>query len=376
MMDFDSDMMDFPLLLAFIHAYNHSRVRRKVLKQALVAPNLSPWMHLLHNGHDDSFIEITGFDYEAFNSLTNYLFENDIMAERGRGNTWVLDKPSRVGLVLLYLNSKLFLKHFCLIFGITPSACQRCVNDMLDLVADRLATHPQARIRFPGPAEKAMYAAMVEQREPSVTDVIGFIDGCSIPVMCTSEPNEQNAYYNGYHCDTMINNVFFFAPTGKIDYACYNCPGSWHDSTVSLPLKATVLRKLGQYKICVDQGFPRGGELYDKFVGPLSFRQRQALDPTCKRNILIRNAKYVSLRQASEWGMRALQGSFGRLKARLTADRHRRHTVVKSILLLHNYRTDCMGINQIATVFNPHYQRVINIDGYDRIARYFPNIDE
>ncbi len=137
-----------------------------------------------------------------------------------------------------------------------------------------------------------------------------------------------------------------------------------------------MIRKLGEYKICVDKGFPRSGELYDKFVGPLSLKQRRALHPTCKRNILKRNAKYVSLRQASEWGMRALQGSFSRLKSRLSSDSHRRHILIKSILLLHNYRTESMGINQISTVFNPHYQRVINIDGYDRIARYFPNIDE
>ena len=30
-----------------------------------------------------------------------------------------------------------------------------------------------------------------------------------------------------------------------------------------------------------------------------------------------------------------------------------------------------MGINQIATVFNPEYEQYINLEGYDRIARYF-----
>ncbi len=30
-----------------------------------------------------------------------------------------------------------------------------------------------------------------------------------------------------------------------------------------------------------------------------------------------------------------------------------------------------MGVNQIATVFNPEYEQYINLDGYDRIARYF-----
>jgi hypothetical protein len=34
-----------------------------------------------------------------------------------------------------------------------------------------------------------------------------------------------------------------------------------------------------------------------------------------------------------------------------------------------------VGLNQIATVFNPHYEQYINLDGYDRIARYFYNED-
>ncbi len=35
-----------------------------------------------------------------------------------------------------------------------------------------------------------------------------------------------------------------------------------------------------------------------------------------------------------------------------------------------------MGFNQITTVvFNPEYEQYINLDGYDRIARYFYNDD-
>ena len=39
--------------------------------------------------------------------------------------------------------------------------------------------------------------------------------------------------------------------------------------------------------------------------------------------------------------------------------------------LLHNFRTEYVGINQIATVFNEHYEQSINLEGYDRIARYY-----
>ena len=71
--------------------------------------------------------------------------------------------------------------------------------------------------------------------------------------------------------------------------------------------------------------------------------------------------------------MRALQGTFPRLKSRLTSDKQKRHDLILSIVLLHNFRTDCIGLNQIATVFNHHYEQFINVDGYDRIARYYDN---
>ena len=59
----------------------------------------------------------------------------------------------------------------------------------------------------------------------------------------------------------MINNVFCFAPTGKIIFACVNFPGSWHDAQVSASLITKVVANIGDFKICVDQGFPRAGDL-------------------------------------------------------------------------------------------------------------------
>jgi hypothetical protein len=79
----------------------------------------------------------------------------------------------------------------------------------------------------------------------------------------------------------------------------------------------------------------------------------------------------VSLRQAAEWGMRALQGTFCRLKSRLMSDVDVRHDTILSCILLHNFRTHEVGLNQIATVFNPEYEQFIIIEGYDRISNYF-----
>jgi uncharacterized membrane protein YkvI len=69
--------------------------------------------------------------------------------------------------------------------------------------------------------------------------------------------------------------------------------------------------------------------------------------------------------------MRALQGSFARLTSRMTSCKETRATIIEAILLLHNFRTTHVGINQMATVFNPEYEQYINLYGYDKISRYY-----
>lgn len=90
------------------------------------------------------------------------------------------------------------------------------------LICRRLKDHKDAKIVFPGSEKRA---AMVHAREPSVANCIGFVDGCSIATQCTDEPDAQSSHYNGYYHDTAVNNVFAFAPNGKIIYACLNIPG-------------------------------------------------------------------------------------------------------------------------------------------------------
>ena len=68
-------------------------------------------------------------------------------------------------------------------------------------------------------------------------------------------------------------------------------------------------------------------------------------------------------------GNEGLQGSFARLKSKLTSYKSTRKLIINCIVFLHNFRTHYVGLNQISTVFNPEYERFINVVGYDRIAR-------
>ena len=121
----------------------------------------------------------------------------------------------------------------------------------------------------------------------------------------------------------------------------------------------------------MDQGFPRSGPLRGVLVGPYSQKKAASLAPQLRDGLLKQAAVYVSLRQASEWGMRALQGTFPRLKSRLPSCSEKRQKLLTSIVLIHNFRTELVGLNQIATVFNVEYEQYMNLAGYDRIRRYY-----
>ena len=45
--------------------------------------------------------------------------------------------------------------------------------------------------------------------------------------------------------------------------------------------------------------------------------------------------------------------------------------VLESIIFINNFRTEIVGRNQISTVFDPEYEQVINLEGYDRIQKYY-----
>ncbi len=55
----------------------------------------------------------------------------------------------------------------------------------------------------------------------------------------------------------------------------------------------------------------------------------------------------------------------------MPSDKEKRRRVLECVVLVHNFRTEILGNNQISAVFAPKYEQVININGYDRIRRYY-----
>jgi hypothetical protein len=97
------------------------------------------------------------------------------------------------------------------------------------------------------------------------------------------------------------------------------------------------------------------------FVGPITKRAVQRLHREVRDYILRISNVHMSLRQASEWGMRGIQGTFPRCKKHLPSDHALCHLVIKVIVLVHNFRTDYIGYSQIKTVFDPEYVWIKNL---------------
>ena len=107
-------------------------------------------------------------------------------------------------------------------------------------------------------------------------------------------------------------------------------------------------------KCCVDSAFGSASRefLYkssqDIYGSNALTRRERVVD-------LQRMREATSARQTSEWGMRALQASFPRLKDKfIYEERGERRIVLKMYVLLYNLRARTVGINQIRNVYMPY----------------------
>lgn len=362
------------LLLCLLKAHNSIRCHPKtnLLTSAVRGHGLSRWELLYRNGNEQSFLSVTKFTYASFDNLYDYLSQFEVTRAARTGRPSSLSFKAKLGLTILYLTSGSILNTYAMIFGIAPSLVSKYIDEMLRILCSIFLNHPLAKIVWPNNEKKRQFSSMVQRRQQDVHNVIGFVDGLSLPVQCGEDEAHQSLFYNGHTKQTCINNVFAFGPDGTIFFASINFPGSWHDSHVSRDFYMTVLNHIGDYAICCDQGFTRSGLFKNKLVGPLSTRARNQMNINdVPAEVLEHHRAHVSLRQSAEWGMRCLQSVFTRLKTKLTPDPKKRADLLLAIVLLHNYRTNTVQINQIRTVFGDNYIGSINAGGNQRLERYF-----
>ena len=177
------------------------------------------------------------------------------------------------------------------------------------------------------------------------------IDGLKLYLQAAPNCTIQERFYNGWTHDHYVTNVMVFCPDGTIAIAAFNCPGSFHDSTVAE--YGDIYKKME--------------EMYNKYGGKCTadsaFREKDypfliksSQDPltatgTTREEVELNvrlQVEATSMRQSAEWGMRAVQSSFPRLKGRLLyEDKGERGMILHSTFLLYNLQTRLIGINQI-----------------------------
>ena len=138
-----------------------------------------------------------------------------------------------------------------------------------------------------------------------------------------------------------------------------NAPGAMHDSQIAE--LGGVYNKLKDVfencgaKCVVDSAFSRANYPF------LIKSSQDSLIVTDNFSEIVERRQATSLRQSSEWGMRAFKGTFPRMKDRFPyEERGERKVMLFVFVLLFNIRTRLVGINQLLSTFMPHLSAEAN----------------
>ncbi|KAG9087331.1 hypothetical protein FRC07_012847 [Ceratobasidium sp. 392] len=377
------------------HKQLPARKRRRTvhLRRPELMPNPrveSPWQSLYHSRQDSAFIVTMGIDVETFHYILDSGFEaawnttpvtRDDVNPHGapRIGARSLDAAGGLGLLLHYLCSTVGETGLQMIFALVPSTVSRYVNFSIRIVLEVLKLLPESQIAWPTPEEMLFHSGVINDRHPMIKGAFGFLDGLNLPVAESSDPLVQNANYNGWLCAHKISNAITFAPDGTIIAAVINSPGSWHDSRVAQEIYMILLDNTPDgYFIIADTAFDRlGRRQRRRIVTPLKKNSKalRRMNQQKKEEARAYSNEITSARQAVEWGMRAIQGSFGRLRMPLDANDHKaRATLIEVCFRLHNIRATCIGINQIRNVYMPAWTGGLDNFLEKMYVSFFPQI--
>jgi hypothetical protein len=157
----------------------------------------------------------------------------------------------------------------------------------------------------------------------------------------------------------MLNPNSHFVP-GTIIAAKLNAPGSWHDSRVARPIYEKLRSQTPDgFYLVTDTAFPRGAaQIEGKICAPIKTGQTVRGTTTEIEEKLAFDQQSLSYCQTAEWGMRGVQGAFGRLRLPLDIDNaERRANLLETCFRLHNFRTHRVGHNQIHAVYMPLWRQ-------------------
>ncbi|KAG8702647.1 hypothetical protein FRC08_003346 [Ceratobasidium sp. 394] len=207
----------------------------------------------------------------------------------------------------------------------------------MPILLDGLRGLPEGKIYWPMIQEMEAYSLMIEARYPDLQGAFGFIDGLNLPVATSSDPYIENANYNSWLHAHVVSNIIVFAPNGVIISVVLNAPGSWHNVHVAQRVFNQLIEDTpNNFFLLGNSAFPTLGDGPGQRIKTPLKRGRRIPGTTREEpeeSIRMSNV-ITSARQAVEWGMRAIQGSFGRLRLPLDAnDGEWRATILETFYL-------------------------------------------
>ncbi|KAI9331008.1 hypothetical protein BD770DRAFT_449470 [Pilaira anomala] len=288
-----------PQVIIFMSIYEGSRRKsRRIYTRSnnLHTPRDSAAYKLLSGRDDDAYICHLGLDTCAFDQLLKE-FKKVYPVRRNRGRSRALSTKMVLALGLMWIHGTMRQETLCLIFGVpaaTVSRSKRMALLTLDRVFKNTSNDCRWEIRWPNVNEMETFNQMIlnntssDYKREVLNGVFGFVDGLNLKIDEPSDFFEQNAYYHGWLSGCFCSQVIVFTPDGCICFVSGNCPGSWHDARISIPLYHFAISSPfcpSPYKLLADSAFPCQAAFADK-----------------------KEVRHYN--QAAEWGMRSIQADF------------------------------------------------------------------
>jgi hypothetical protein len=225
------------LLIGSLTSYEHKVRRRQPHRLYLTRPELlpnprigTPWERLWSSQSDRAFITTMGFDVGTFRLLLegrgrfaemwdNTPIPRDDTSSHGRPRPWVrsLDAAGALGLVLHYLGSAMLETHLQQIFALIPTTVSRYLSFARKILLTVLRSMKEAAVHLPSTIEQLEADnLLIITRHSLLQGAFGSIDGLSLPVQESDDPEVENATYNGWKCSHFVNNVLVFSPRGML----------------------------------------------------------------------------------------------------------------------------------------------------------------
>jgi hypothetical protein len=119
-----------------------------------------------------------------------------------------LDSAGALGLALHYLGSAMPSIGLQLILALVPTTVSRYLNFSLSILLTTLRAMPESGIQWTEGQGFVEDNAVIIKRHPMLPFAFATVDGLRSPVEESSDPEIENATYNGWVHEHNVNSVF------------------------------------------------------------------------------------------------------------------------------------------------------------------------